>query len=135
MDATVGNTKTLEIDNVTAASGGEYVCFVINDAGIGFSTSSLFVVPYITEDPMDAEVYLFDELTLSCNAESFPEPTFQWQKLNDENEPEDLPEENSTFLIFNSTLVSHGGVYRCAATNIINETEYTAFTSKATIIG
>ena len=131
IEATVDYVLKLELNTITAASGGEYVCIVINDAGMEFSTSSLFVKPYITEHPMDpVKANFSDELTLSCSADSFPQSTFQWQK-----EFQDIPGENSTVLVLQELTFLDTGLYRCGASITINNTNFTTYSKNALVIG
>ena len=132
MNATVGRSRMLTLQNVNASVGGEYVCVAMNDAGIGSATSNVFVKPYITQEPVDVEVDYFDQVALSCEAEGFPEVTLQWRKQEGNGNPfSDVPGENSTMFVLPNALLEDNGIYRCIATNTINGTEFTANSSDA----
>ena len=136
MNATVSNSQTLMVNNITALNGGEYACIVINDAGTGLSTSDLYVKPYFIEQPSDVELYYTDRLVLSCDAEAFPKFTLQWQKFDEVgNYFVDLMEENETELIFENALLDNSGEYRCVASIIINGSPVTTNSTVATVIG
>ncbi len=126
MNIYVGNSQQLTVSAINATDGGEYVCVVVNAAGIGIASSDIYVKPDITEQPMDVEVYYFDLVMLSCNAKGFPEPTIQWQKQGTNSLFEDLMGETNTTLVYENALLSNSGVYRCVATNIIDMEEYSA---------
>ncbi len=121
------------MNNIDASDGGEYSCLVFNEAGIGIGTSEIFVRPYFTQHPTDMAVDYHDRVELSCEAEAFPEPIVQWQFSNTYHF-ENLDIFGSS-LVFMNILVSNSGVYRCAATNVINGTEHTAFSTMATVLG
>ena len=136
MNATVSNSQTLMVNNITALNGGEYACIVINDAGTGLSTSDLYVKAYFIEEPSDVELYYTDRLVLSCDAEAFPKFTLQWQKFDEVgNYFVDLMEENETELIFEDALLDNSGEYRCVASIIINGSPVTTNSTVATVIG
>ena len=129
MNISVGNSQVLTVSAIDATDGGEYVCVVVNDAGIGIGSSYIYVRPYITEHPMDVEVHYFDKVKLSCDAEAFPEPSLQWQKLGMDNKFEDLMGETNTTLVYENALLSNSGTYQCVATNTIDRMVYYSATS------
>ena len=132
MNATVGISQTLMINDIAASSGGEYTCIVINDAGTGLSTSDLYVEPYFIEEPSDVELNYADRLVLSCDTEF----TLQWQKFDEvDGQFVDLMEENETKLIFENALLENSGEYRCLIMNDINGSEVIINSTVATVIG
>ena len=111
-----------------------YECVATNDAGFGVGRSILYVRPIIVEHPEDQLRFYRDNFTLSCRAESFPYPKYQWQKYNTTSQSYDtLLGENSNVLEFNQVQFSQYGVYRCVATApVINAV---AYSNNATVTG
>ena len=91
--------------------------------------------PYFTQDPADMTVDYLDRVELSCEAKAFREPdNIEWQ-LESGNVFKYLDINGSIFVIREVVFSDSGNVYRCAATNVINGTEYTVFSKTAKIIG
>ena len=134
INATVGGAKILQLNEVNHSNGGEYTCLIFNDAGIGLSSSQLYILPAFTVQPEDKEVNFTDQAILLCNAESFPYFTIQWQKLDNEIF-EDIPGENDSMLVFENAFLSDSNVYRCAVSNVINGTTHTIQSRNATLKG
>ena len=137
MAATKAMTTTLDVVNGNAPEhGGEYVCVAVNDAGTEISISTLNFLPEFIEQPaVDTEINsLSDNVTLTCRAESFPFPTYQWQKRIS---GEFVNIVNETGEMFVETDVEHNnaGVYRCVVTNIINGVTNTIMSMPATVHG
>ena len=135
MNISVGNSQELTVSAINATDGGEYVCVVINAAGIGIGSSYIYVRPYFTEIPMGVEVFYFDKVKLSCEAEAFPEPSLQWQKIGKDNKFEDLMGETNTTLVYENALLSNSGTYHCVATNTIDGTVYPVNSDSAVVEG
>ena len=119
----------LNIPSINATQdGGGYICVAINEAGTGSSsTSNLYVSPEITTQPMNQYVSPGDTVTLTCIADSFPAPTYQWEFFNTTLEsfipiPADVSGTNSVLAI--GEVQDQGfGTFRCnVTTEIINET-------------
>ena len=134
LNAAVGDRQAIQVNNIDASDGGEYSCYVFNETGISIGTSEIFVKPYFTQDPADMTVDYLDRVELSCEAKAFPEPVEEWQFKNGDLF-EYLDINGSIFVIREVVFSDSGNVYRCAATNVINGTEYTSFSTTATIIG
>lgn len=80
------NTNMLTLADVTApADGDEYTCVVTNAAGSANDSISLNINPAITENPLSVNVTSGENATLTCEAEAFPEPTYQWTYSNGMN--------------------------------------------------
>ena len=103
--------------------GGDYSCIVINEAGLDNATVTLYISPEIVQDPVDQFVQDGDTVTLTCIGDSFPPPTYQWERRNmstDSFEP--IPEETNSDLVFVSIEHEDYGDYRCVVTTpTINE--------------
>jgi len=86
----------------------------------------LYVRPTIVEHPEDQLLSYGENFTLSCRAESFPYPEYQWQKYNTTTQSYYmLSGENSRVLSFNQVEHHDYGIYRCVATvPVINAVAY-----------
>lgn len=76
------NMTTLTLIEVTPADGDEYTCVVTNAAGSANDSISLNINPAITGNPLSVDVTSGENVTLTCEAEAFPEPTYQWTYSN-----------------------------------------------------
>ena len=105
--------------NITSASdGGVYECEVTNAAGISGATTSVFVAPYFTSQPVDEEGSNGDTVLLMCEAEAFPSPQYQWSRVG----PGDIRPElvtDSNVLAFAPLLFEDEGQYYCNASSSI----------------
>ena len=73
-------------------------------------------------------------LRLTCEAEAFPSPSIQWEKMNRVTGMfEAISGEISTVFMINTVAFSDFGMYRCVASNVINGVEYNA-TSLAALV-
>ena len=87
MTASLSYEPTLTLNSVDIANGGEYVCVVINEAGIELSYSNLYILPEFIIQPQDILSDSGDTgVSFTCEAEAFPNPEYQWQFRND-NDP------------------------------------------------
>ena len=113
---TYGNNLTISSINATQDGGG-YDCLVINEAGAEGNTSILYVRPVITEQPDDQYVDNGETVTLSCRADSFPAPKYQWEMMNRTTRMFESIE-NATDSTFTISSISYNdyGNYRCVAT-------------------
>ena len=133
LDISVSTSRNLDILDVDASEdGGEYDCIVSNEVGIGRATAILYVEPYFTLQPADAAVSEGASATLTCMAESFPYPTYKWQKLQGSMFV-DVADETDTLTV-------HVGndsceVYRCVATTVILGSTSSIYSNKATVCG
>jgi protein tyrosine phosphatase len=128
----IRNGSILTIPSVNATQdGGGYSCLVINEAGIGFDSTVLFVRPTITQHPDDVNTIVNATVTLSCLADAFPAPSYIWEFFNTAtNTFEIVPNSNDSVLTFSSINYEDNGEYRCVATSfgevIENATSTTA---------
>ena len=121
LDNVVGTGETLTLNSVIGSSGGTYTCVAFNDAGFDTASVMLYVSPEILEDPMDSFAENDDTVTLTCVADSFPAPQYQWQLMND-TDFEDIYSETNSTLVFSPVDFSNFGTYRCVVTVlVINE--------------
>ena len=124
LSTVVSNTTILSLDEVIGSSGGVYTCIAINDAGSDNASVTLYVSPEIIEDPDNVYVQDGDTVTLTCEADSFPSPYYQWEIMNvSTGEFEPIDGETNTTLVFDYIDYDDYGTYRCEVTTpIINET-------------
>ena len=114
---TTGDTLSLSSVNAIQDGGG-YICVAINEAGTGSSSiANLYVRPEITTQPINQYVRPRDNVTLTCIADSFPAPTYQWERVNRATEEfEDLSGETNTTYTINDVEHEDFGIYRCVVT-------------------
>ena len=113
-DINVGTESSLDLSSFNASHGGSYECIITNDAGFEALSTNVFVRPYFVEQPA-ANVYTEtgQNVTLDCNAESFPPPTFQWEKKDDNGNFVALSGETGRYLMYISVTAGVFGEYRC----------------------
>lgn len=109
-------STALDLSNISATDdGGNYDCIVLNDAGFGVQSATLYVNIRIIEQPMSQQGVMGDNVTLTCRAESYPFPTYQWEKFNHTSQLfEPLSGENNTNLVLTNMARSDFGLYRCS---------------------
>lgn len=73
-------TSSLNLTEVDAAYGGEYTCTATNEAGIDSANASFYILPAIITQPVAILTNNGSVVSLQCQAEGFPEPSYQWQK-------------------------------------------------------
>ena len=114
-DIILENGTILFIESINATlNGGSYECVVINEAGLGRNDTTLYVTPVITEQPMDVETEVDMIVTLTCIADSFPAPEYQWEMMNrTSGQFEPIDEETNTTLVFDYIGYDDYGTYRC----------------------
>ena len=127
---------------VNVSSGGNYTCTVSNAAGSETDSTMLYVHPVITQNPDQFVDAINGSITdISCDAESFPEPMYQWVRpdgLLVRNEVTD--EYRTNVLGFDPVLFGDEGAYICRAFITINGTTIdvnstaAVLTSKSVII-
>ena len=72
-----------------------------------------------------------ENVTLDCNVESYPSPTFHWEKNNDQGSYTTLPGETSRYLELTSVTVDVIGDYHC----VVNALGNTVTSNTTTIYG
>ena len=108
--------QTLAITQITVNDGDEYTCIVSNVAGNDSASTSLFVYPEITLNPVsvlnatNGTVHM-----LACEAVSFPEPQYEWVRVGGDFGV-NVNGINSDMLVFAPVLFGDEGEYICNAT-------------------
>ena len=131
----ISTGPNLTISSINATQdGGMYTCVVVNQAGQDSANVTLYVRPLIVDQPQDQFTRQGDSVTLSCRADSFPSPLYQWEKYNTTSESYyQLPGETNRTLVFSSVEFNDFGDYRCVATApVIGDTDTS---DNATITG
>ena len=109
-------TQTLAFNEISANDGDEYTCIVSNVAGSDSASTSLFVYPEVTLDPVDIiNATNGTVLMLACDAVAFPEPQFQWMRVGGDFGV-NVNGINSNLLVFVPVLFGDEGEYFCTAT-------------------
>ena len=110
----IGREQALKLTNVNASHGGSYTCLVINVAGFGVTCTIVYIRPYFIEQP-DEDIFAknLEPVTVTCRAESFPNPSFQWEKMNSSGFFQEIPGETNNTLVFSSVGYNDFGNYRC----------------------
>ena len=109
-------TQTLAITQISANNGDEYTCIVSNVAGSDSASTSLFVYPEITLNPVD----IMDATNgivrmLACDAAAFPEPQYEWIRVGGVF-GDNVNGINSDMLVFAPVQFGDEGEYFCNAT-------------------
>ena len=121
-----GSDDEYVIDSVNATeNGGNYTCVVVNVAGFDSDEVELLVQPTITRQPESVLTFQGDNISLSCEADSFPPPSYSWFRQIEEGEVmivnEDAPRltlnSSSGDLVITGVNYSDFGVYLCRATS------------------
>ena len=122
----ISTGPNLTISSINATQDGDmYTCVVVNQAGQDSANVTLYVRPLIVDQPQDQFTRKGETVTLSCRADSFPSPLYQWEKFNTTSESYyQLPGETNHTLEFSSVEFDDFGDYRCVATApVINDTD------------
>ncbi len=127
---TNGSSNNNELDIIigtepTSAqmTGGDYSCIAINEAGYDNATVTLYISLQIVQQPISQFAQNGDSITLTCIADSFPAPTYQWEKRNMSTDTfEPIFGATDSNLVLMSTEHDDYGEYHCVVTTpIIDE--------------
>ncbi|CAH3167452.1 unnamed protein product [Pocillopora meandrina] len=113
----------LTIKNAKKGSAGQYSCDGTNAVGTGDRKSAFLLVNYapqqVTVNPNPAVVELGQSLTLTCQADGFPKPSYSW-KFNG-----GAIGDSQNTLQLASAQVLNAGNYTCVATNTFGSAQET----------
>ena len=114
----IENGTTFNLSSINATrDGGEYTCIVVNEAGTEATTATLYVHPTFTTQPMNQYVRPGDSVTLTCIADSFPAPNYQWQRMNMTTKQfQDLSGQTDTAYTIANIVHGDFSRYRCEVT-------------------
>ena len=102
----------LTINNATAMNGGDYTCNVSNAAGHDTATGMLLVRPFLVTEPVPLTLTTNgSSVTLECDGESFPDPTYMWEIINSEEDYVIVIDTQN--LTFDLVVFGDEGTYRC----------------------
>lgn len=109
---------------VNASTGGNHTCIVTNAAGSEAYTTTLYVFPLFTENPEPfVDATNGTNAAFACDADSFPEPMYQWIRLDDLMVRENILDTNRPNVLgFMPTLFGDEGTYVCRAFIRVNGT-------------
>ena len=114
-DAINPTYSELTISNATATNGGEYICNVSNVAGHDTATGTLLVRPFLVTEPVPLTLTTNgSSVTLECDGESFPDPTYLWEMMmNSEEDYIIVINTTDQNLSFDPVVFGDEGTYRC----------------------
>ena len=116
-----------------ANEGGGYTCFVFNGAGVDSANATLHVYPFIATPPQPQYGAVGGSATFTCVGESFPSPTYQWQRVSSSNIATTLTGEVSTTLNVTLGFNDFANSYQCIVT--ADGTDNAITSSPASITG
>ena len=125
------NSPMLVLNSVSASTGGEYSCVVRNAAGSNTDNTNVFISPYITSQPLHMVGANGSMTMLTCEAEAFPSPQYQWGRMDGDKIRAELSTTSST-LMFTPLLFGDEGEYFCNATsrNLTTQSQPATLTGK-----
>ena len=129
------NGTNLTISSINATrDGGSYSCLVFNVAGSETGIGQLFVNPLIVTPPSSVLAQQGDNVTLTCIADSFIAPEYQWEFMNRTTEQfETIEGETSTELSFSMIAYEEYGMYQCVVfAEVVDEDGMTMITVNVT---
>ncbi len=113
----MSTTSTLTLTNVTAANGGAYTCVITNAGGNNTATTSVFISPYFISQPQATGGVNNTMVILTCEAEAFPGPMYQWFRVDGEMLGNAVTGQASAVLEFSPLQFGNEGDYFCNATS------------------
>ena len=123
-------SQTLVLIDLSSEDGGKYTCVVSNTAGNDTASTYVFIAPYFTTQPMSISRQIGSSGNLSCVAKAFPNPEYEWVRVDEEPIREGIVTNESTLLI-SSIMIGDEGIYFCNVTS--GETSFTS--QYATVYG
>ncbi len=118
LNSILTNSSMLTLTNVMAADGGMYTCMITNAGGSDSDTTSVFIAPYFTSQPQAMGGDNGTMVTLTCEAEAFPAPTYQWSRGDGRMIRTEVMGQDSAMLTFDSLSFGDEGDYICNATSM-----------------
>ena len=114
----LATSSLLVLFNVAATDGGEYRCEVSNSAGSSSATITIFISPYFIIQPQNTTGRNGSTVILTCVAEAFPSPTFQWRRADGKTIRNTVTGQNSEMLMFPSLEFGDEGCYYCTVASM-----------------
>ncbi len=129
-------SQTFELANIDLQThAGEYICGVVNDAGIGFDYSYIYFAPKIISHPEDALAEAGGNAEFYCEAEAYPDPEYQWQRRNEDLEFNSVANSIDTQYMVFPVSYSSAGYYRCIASIATNGADHQEESNTAVLYG
>ena len=107
-------SSILMLPNVSASTGGEYSCIVTNAAGNNTASLTVQISPTFTTQPADSQTAAGAMAILTCVAEGFPAPDYQWSRVNGMIR-DGVSGRNMSMLVFSPVQFGDEGEYICNA--------------------
>ena len=86
---------------------------------------TLYVSPVITTNPAPQYAHPGDTVTISCEADSYPPPNYQWQRMNKATGFGNIDGSMMPSYTISDIDYDNFGMYHCAVTTpVIDETIY-----------
>ena len=120
---------------VNVSSGGNYTCIVSNAAGVESYSTMFYVYPLIVRNP-DPFVTITNGTNAGfrCDAESFPDPIYEWIRLNGLTVRDEVIETNRRNVLgFNPALFGDEGMYICRAFIVVDGIVYDVNSTSAVL--
>ena len=127
----------MNIASVNISVAGVYGCLVANDAGFDVEFVNLYMTPLIIEHPQSGIVKNYESFNLTCVAQSFPSPTYQWEKFNETTSQfeEVSPNGDNSILELNPVGLEGYGLYRCVASTLAEGIRNSTISNEARVAG
>ena len=116
-DLIAGTSPVLTLTNVHASDGGEYTCVVSNAAGNDSASTFLYVFPYFILQPTDMQTSSGMNVTFVCEAEAFPSPEYDWERVDGGPIREEIAT-NTSLLVFAPVMYGDEGGYYCNVSSL-----------------
>ncbi|XP_019859986.1 PREDICTED: hemicentin-1-like, partial [Amphimedon queenslandica] len=114
----VGMGASYVINSVDTSTDGCYICHVTNSAGSGFNATTVYIALNITVHPNPiVTTEINGNVTLSCDADASPFPTYQWEKKDTSGSFVELQNETNNELEIISVKFEDAGEYRCVVSD------------------
>ena len=110
------SSPILILFNVEASTGGIYTCRVSNVAGDDETSTFVYVSPYFVTQPVDTLSANGSSITLLCEAEAFPNPDYQWWRVDQELIRSEVLD--SSQLVLDPVLFGDEGDYYCNVSSL-----------------
>lgn len=107
----------LTLSNLQGSDGGEYTCVVSNAAGSDSASTFVYISPYFVIEPTDAPTSSGDSVMLTCEAEAFPSPQFQWVRADGRSIRNEIMT-STNVLVIDPVIFGDEGAYICLATSL-----------------
>ena len=111
-----GSLSMLTLLNLTVDDGGEYTCQVNTSDGIQTAITSIFISPYFTLKPEETRGTNGTTVVITCEAEGYPDPVYQWNRVDGKRLSETVKGKDSGMLEFAPVQFGDQSTYTCNVT-------------------